>query len=238
MQPPPQIPQLVHRERYMKRVLASGSTYIVAGEAGWACVPFRQDPALDVVLFWSSAAQAKRWAEVVAASPSIHEITLPALLTDVLPMLAARGCLIGPDWSTDPADPVFDAHDLAERLWRERAEQFMTSARANECVWLLESASGPAFLPSQRQPGKEFLPVWANREAATANIAGSWAVKRPICVSLAVTRDRYLPYLEQRGWFVGPEPMPGAGTRELTTAEFSMGVFPAMRLSNLRAVSA
>ena len=238
MQSSTTIPEVVHRERFMKRVLAGGSAYIVAGDSGWASVPFRQDTTRDVVLFWSSPVQAQRWANVVAATPTIHQITLAVLLSDVLPMLAGKRCLIGPDWSTDPTDPVFDAHDLVERLWRERTDQFMTRARAGDGVWLLESASGPAFLPSQRQPGKEYLPVWAKRDDAAANIAGSWAVKRPICVSLAVLRDRYLPYLDQRGWLLGPEPMPGAGTRELTPAEFTVRVFPALTLSKLRAISA
>jgi hypothetical protein len=232
------IPELVHRERFMKRVLASGSIFIVSGDEGWACVPFRQEPTRDVVLMWSSRCEAQRWAEVVSSGPEVFEVGLATLLVEVLPMLAQRRCLIGPDWSTDPADPVFDAHDLVERLWRERADQFMTNIRKADAVWLLESASGPAFLPSERQPGKEYLPVWATRDDAVTNIAGSWAVKRPICVSLAVFRDRYLPYLEQRGWYAGPEPMPGAGARELTPGEFSVRAFPAMTLSQLRAISA
>jgi Protein of unknown function (DUF2750) len=238
MQNPTRIPELVQRERFVKRLLANRSISFVAGDDGWACVPFRQDPTRDVVLFWSSRAEAERWAHVVASTPTIHDITLPVLLADVLPMLAERRCLIGPDWSTDPTDPIFDAQDLCERIWRERSEQFMQTARETDAVFVLESASGPAFLPSQRQPGKEYLPIWSTRDDASFHISGSWSVKRPIAVSLAVFRDRYLPYLEQRGWFVGPEPMAGPGSRELTPAEFQVRAFPSMTLSQLRAVSA
>lgn len=230
------IPDLVHRERFVKRVLAAGSVSFVSGEAGWACVPFRQDAAREVVLFWSSRTEAERWADVVAVAPVVHSVTLSILLSDVLPMLGGRRCLIGPDWNSEPVDPVIEPADLSERLWRERSEAFLGKVRELDAVWLLESASGPAFLPSQRAAGKEFLPIWQSREDAEFHIAGSWAVKRPIAVSLAVFRDRYLSYLDQRGWLVGPEPMPGAGTRELTTSEFAMRTFPAATLSQLRAV--
>jgi Protein of unknown function (DUF2750) len=236
MQNPARIPDIVLRERFIKRLLANGCLSFVSGDDGWACVPFRQDPSREIVLFWSSRQEAIRWSDVVATHATVHDVALPALLCDVLPMLAERRCLIGPDWSTDPGDPVIETHDLVDRIWRERTDQFLSARRQDDCVWLLESASGPAFLPSQRQVGKEFLPVWSSRDDAQANAAGSWAVKRPISVSLQVFRERYLPFLEQRGWFVGPEPMPGAGTRELSPAEFSLRVFPALTLSQLRAV--
>ena len=236
MQNPARIPDLVHRERFVKRVLAIGTVSFVAGEAGWACVPFRQDASRDVVLFWSSRTEAERWADVVAVAPVVHNVPLSVLLSDVLPMLTTRKCLIGPDWNSEPADPVIEPIDLNERLWRERSEGFLGRVRETGALWLLESASGPVFLPSQRAAGKEFLPVWQSRADAEFHIAGSWAVKRPIAVGLAVFRDRYLPYLEQRGWLVGPEPMPGVGTRELTAGEFAMRTFPAATLSQLRAV--
>ena len=236
MQNPARIPDLVHRERFVKRTLAAGTVYFVSGEAGWACVPFRQDSSREVVLFWSGRSEAERWSDVVAVDPVVHSVPFAVLLSDVLPMLAARNCLIGPDWCSEPIDPVIEPNDLLERLWRERSEQFLAKIREFDAVWVLESASGPAFLPSQRIAGKEFLPVWASREDAEFHIAGSWAVKRPIAVSIAVFRDRYLPFLEQRGWLVGPEPMPGAGTRELTTNEFGVRCFPATTLSQLRAV--
>ena len=237
MQMTARIPELVHRERFVKRVLSAATVSFVAGEAGWACVPFRQDASRDVVLFWSNRAEAQRWADVLVVQPTIHEVALATLLCDVLPMLGQRRCLVGADWSSDPADPVIEPADLVERLWRERTDQFMTKIRDAGSVWVLESASGPAFLPSHRASGKEFLPVWASREEAEFHIAGSWAVKRPISVSLSVFRDRYLPYLDQRGWFVGPEPMPGAGAREFAAGEFAVRALPAAdTLAQLRAV--
>ncbi len=236
MQPVTRIPELVRRDRFVKSVLASSMISIISGDDGWACVPFKQDRNRDVVLFWSSASEATRWANVVATNPSVHQVPLATLLADVLPMLSERRCLIGADWSTDPTDPVIDAADLGERLWRERNDNFVNAVRQTSAIWVLESASGPAVLPSTRAPEREFLPVWATREAAIANAAGSWAVKRPISVSLETFRDRYLPYLEQRGGLVGPEPMPGAGARELLPCELAMRLFPAQTLARLRAV--
>jgi len=236
MQNPTRIPDLFHRERFAKRVMATGKVFFVSGESGWASVPFRLDATRDVVLLWASRSETERWADVVAAKPSIHEVPLAVFLSDVLPMLDARNCLVGPDWNSDPSDPVVEPADLTERLWREHSEHFIAKVQRNDCVWVLESASGPAFLPSQRVSGKEFLPVWANRETAEFHIAGSWSVKRPLGVSLAVFRERYLPFLDQRGWLVGPEPMPAAGTRELTVNEFSIRAYPSVALSQLRAV--
>lgn len=236
MQNPARIPDLVNRERFIKRVLANGGVSFVAGSDGWACVPFRHDASREVVLFWSSRKEAEKWAPVVATDPSVHDIALDTLLGEVLGMLASRRCLIGIDWSSDPTDPIMDATDLANRLRRERGEQFVATVRASQTVWVLESASGPATLPSVRVPGRECLPVWTTREAAVANIGGAWSVKRPIGVSLAVFADRYLPFLDQRGWLVGPEPLALAGTTELTPAELSMRVFPSATLKRLRAV--
>lgn len=236
MQNPTRIPDLYHRERFAKRALSSGKVYFVSGDAGWASVPFRHDTARDVVLFWGSRTEAVRWADVVASNPSVHEVPLAVFLSDVLPMLNQRNCLVGPDWNTDPSDPVVEPADLLERLWREHSEQFLAAIQRNDCVWVLESASGPAYLPSQRFVGKEFLPVWATREAAEFHIAGGWAVKRPLAVNLTVFRDRYLPFLEQRGWLIGPEPMPAAWTREMTTHEFSLRAYPSAALAQLRAM--
>lgn len=236
MHNPTRIPDLVNRERFIKRVLANGGVSFVSGDDGWACVPFKQDPARDIVLFWSSRLEAARWADVVATNAKIHDVALPSLIADVLPMLAERNCLVGSDWSTSPADPVLSPDDLSVRIWRERGEQFISTVRDSNSVWLLESAAGPAMLPSGREAGKDYLPVWTTREAAAHNITGSWSVKRPIAVSLPVFFERYLPFLEQRGCFIGPEPMPHAGTKELTPAEFSMRAQPNLTLSKLRAV--
>jgi len=236
MQNPHLIPDLANRERFIKGVLANGGVSFVAGDEGWACVPFKQDATRDVVLFWSSQSEGQRWADVVAVNPSVHHVGLDSLLSDVLPMLTQRRCLVGADWSTDPTDLILDPQDLVARIWRERGEHFMAAVQATNTLWLLESASGPATLPSTREGGADYIPVWTTREAAAHNIAGAWSVKRPVGVPLALFAERYLPFVEQRGWFIGPEPMPAAGTKELTAAEFSLRAFPRMALSRLRAV--
>ena len=230
------IPQLVSRDRFIKRVLANNGASFVAGDEGWACVPFKRDASREIVLFWSSRGEAERWSEVVAINPQVHDVSLGALLGEVLPMLASRRALVGSDWSTDPSDPVVEAEELALRLWRERSETFMASIRQSQSVWVLESASGPATLPSRRQADRSYIPVWAKREDAVALTIGEWSTKRPIAVSLDVFAQRYIPFLEQRGWFVGPEPLPGAGTQELSPPEFTMAAFPQNALSRLRSV--
>ncbi len=230
------VPDLMQRERFIRRLNSTGALSFVVGDAGWATVPFRLDPNRGVVLFWSNAREAHKWAEVVAVNPEVHQATLAQLLTEVLPMLTQRNCLVGYDWCTDPTDPVIEPSDLHGRIWRERTDSFLQTVLGTDTIWLLESASGPAMLPSQRSEGREFLPVWATRDAAAFNATGSWASKRPLGVTLAVFRDRYLPFLEQRGCLIGSEPIPGAGAFELSPSEFALGAFPGQALERLRAV--
>ena len=236
MQSPSRIPELVQRERFVRRLTAGRALHFVAGQEGWATVPFRHDASREVVLFWTDRREAETWADVVAATPTVYEVSIGQLLAEVLPMLALRGCLVGHDWSADPSDPVIEPGELAERIWRERTDAHITAIRSTGTVWLLESAGGPAMLPSLRLSGSDCLPVWADRNAAAAAATGSWANKRPLGVSLKVFHDRYLPFLEQRGGLIAPEPLALAGSRELTPSEFATVVFPHEALARLRAV--
>ncbi|MBX9925670.1 MAG: DUF2750 domain-containing protein [Hyphomicrobiaceae bacterium] len=230
------IPDLVQRERFIRKIVLTNEAFFVAGQDGWATVPFRSDPARQVVLFWSSRGEAEKWSHVVADNPHIHTVKLGQLLAEVLPMLTSNACLIGHDWSTDPADPVIAPAELAERIWRERTDSLIGTMRTSEIVWVLESASGPALLPSSRISGRECLPVWASREAAAFNAAGSWSNKRPLGVKLSMFRERYVPFVSARDGTIGPEPMPEAGMREMTPQEFTTLAYPAMTLSRLRSV--
>ncbi len=236
MQVAARIPDLVQRERFIRKIVVTGEVFFVAGDDGWATVPFRGDPTRAVVLFWSSQSEASKWSHVIAANPEIHTVKLGHLLSDVLPMLLANACLVGHDWSTDPADPVIAPTELSERIWRERTDLLVANMRSTDTVWVLESANGPALLPSSRIGGRDCLPVWASREAAVFNAAGSWSNKRPLGIKLSVFRERYLPFVTSRDGTIGPEPMADAGMRELTAAEFARLAWPADALSQLRAV--
>lgn len=229
-------PELTNREHFIANVLSNGGVSIVTGDDGWARVPLRQDPSRDVILLWSTPQEAVRWASVVAINPVVQHISLDELMGVTLPELAAHGAVVGADWNSDPTDLIVDASDLAIRLLRERTERFMTSVRSARTLWLLESASGPAMLPSARQEGREYLPVWSTREDAVHHTTGGWAVKRPVSVSLDLFTEAYLPFVERNGGFIGANPMPVSGTKEMTAAEFSMAAFPQRTLALLRAV--
>ncbi len=230
------VSELAQRERFIRKLISTDTLYFVAGSDGWATVPFRHDRGREVVLFWTCRREAEKWGEVVVENPMVHDVRLGQLLAEVLPMLDANGCLIGHDWSSDPSDPVISPGELSERIWRDRNDHFIASMRATDTLWVLESASGPALIPSARSAEKDCLPVWATREAAATHIAGSWSNKRPLGIPLQTFRDRYLPFVESRGGMIGIEPLPQAGARELTAAEFTRLAFPAMALSQIRAV--
>lgn len=227
---------LGHRGRFIRRLTQTGAVFIVTGEHDWATVAFRYDPKWQVLLVWSSRNEAERWADVVAVAPKVCEVRLPQLMTDILPVLEDRRWLVGHDWCSDPTDPVIMPGELIERIWRERTDQFITSIVSAGAVWVLESASGPALLPSGRFAGKDTLPVWASREAAVANCVGSWAAKRPLGIDLANFRERYLPYVTGNEMTVAPAPLAGAGARELTGSEFLNLAYPGFARSQLRAV--
>lgn len=227
---------LSHRGRFIRRLTQTGAAFIVAGEHGWATVGFRYDPKLQVLLVWSNRNEAERWADVIAVAPKVCEVGLPQLMTDILPVLEDRRCLVGHDWCSDPADPVIMPGELIERIWRERTDQFITAIASAGAVWVLESASGPALWPSGRFVGKYMLPLWASREAAAANCAGTWSSKRPLGIDLVNFRERYLPYVTGNEMTVAPAPLAGAGARELTGSEFLNLAYPGVARSQLRAV--
>ncbi len=85
--------------RFLKRVVESKLVFAVSGEEGLARVPSRRMKGREVTLLWSKRAEAERWAPVVAKSPRIKELTLGAVMTDVLPGLANVKRLVGVDWS-------------------------------------------------------------------------------------------------------------------------------------------
>jgi hypothetical protein len=193
--------------RFVARVLAGRGLALVAGREGWARLPYRRDVRREVVMFWSDGREAEAWADVVAVEPRVYRVRLGQLVRDVLPMLHDLGCLVGPDWNSEPDDPVIEPTMLVQHIRRAHQATFLDAVRQDETIWMLQSAAGPALLPSLRRVGRTCLPVWSSREAAIGAATGQLAARRPLGASLAAFRDRYLPYLEQRGCLIGPEPV-------------------------------
>jgi hypothetical protein len=207
-------------DRALRRLLDGAGLSFVAGTEGWASVPYALDRSRDVVLFWTSNRQATYWADAVAAEPQVYDVGLGRLLHEILPMLADHGCLVGLDWSDDPADPVMEPTVLADRIWQRRNLTFLDAVIETNTIWMLHDAAGPAIVRSQRWEDRHSLPVWSSREAAQAAATTGFAGKTPLGVTLAAFDERYMPYLEKRGFALAPSPIDGAAVTEMSPGEF------------------
>lgn len=215
------IPELSQRDRFVRRAIAQKGVYAVAGEDGLARVASPGDPLREVTLFWTSQAEAERWADVLARNPRVKFITTGELIGEVMPRLNELGRMVGLDWSAEPVESEMEPNELIARMRHEGIESFLQRARVRRAVWMLEDASGPALLVSQHKAGQLMLPCWASRLEAEARIAGPWtqmlAVEIPLMSFLAQT----LPWLTEMGWTVAPGHAEGADTIEVGPAELA-----------------
>ncbi len=214
----PRIPEINQRDRFVKKAVAQRMVYVVAGAEGLGRVASQRQRGREVTLFWTNRKAAERWADVVAETPRIKEITLDALLGDVLPALSRLKRLAGPDWGSDPVESELEATDLADRLKRELFDGFADRVKASRKVYLLEDGSGPALLVSAVRSDQLLLPCWSERAFAEARIEGPWAEMMSVEVPLASFADRTLGWLEGRGFLAGPDHLIGPGAIEITPA--------------------
>ena len=215
------IPELSQRDRFVRRAIAQKGVFAIAGEDGLARVASPSDPLREVTLFWTSEAEAQRWADVLARNPRVKFITTNEMIGEVLPRLEGLGRMVGVDWSAEPVEGEIEPNDLIARLRHEGIESFLQRARVRRAVWMLEDTNGPALLVSQHKSGQLMLPCWASRLEAEARIAGPWsemlAVEIPLASFVAVT----LPWLAEQGWTVAPGHAAGADTIEVVPAELA-----------------
>ncbi len=212
---------ITQRDRFLKRVVESKVVYVVSGEEGLARVPSRRLKGREVTMLWSQRSEAERWAAVVAKSPQVKELSLGAIMMDVLPGLANIKRFVGTDWSSDGTEPEFDPTDLAERIRLEALDAFVHHARGSGYVWILEDDTGPALLVSRTRPDQFFLPCWANWEEAEFRINGPWRDMMSVKIPLADFLDRKLVWLKERGHLVSPGHTEGAGSIELSPEDLN-----------------
>lgn len=227
----PSIPEIAQRDRFIKRIVASGNVHVVAGEDGLARVGSRHFKGRETTLVWSTSTEAERWASSLVVNPRLKEVPLGAFLAEVLPALAGLKRLVGPDWSAEPAESEVQPLDLAERIRLEVVEAFVIRAKLRRSIWMLEDTNGPALLVSSTRADQLFLPCWSSRRQAESRIEGPWrdmlAVEIPLDNFLSLT----LPWLEQQDWQIAPDHMAGSGVLELAPASLKV------RFANLPAAA-
>ena len=204
------------RDRFLERVATQGRAFAVSGEQGLARVASQNQYGHESTLLWSSRAEAESWAPLVATNSRIKELSLNALVVDVLPGLAKLDRYVSVDWGRDTQAPDFDPSDLAERLRLASLDAFVRRAKAEGRVWTLEDTYGPAMLVSQIRSGQLYLPAWAERDAAEARIEGPWHQMEIMEIPLTYFIEQKLTWLAENGFLVGPDPIGGAATLELT----------------------
>lgn len=214
------IPEIAQRDRFVKRAVAQKCVYAVAGEDGLARVASPHNKR-EVTLFWTSQAEAERWADVLTVNPRVKQISTGALIADVLPRLYSLDRAVGMDWTSDPIEAEIDPMELAQRLRQEGVETFLQRARLRRAVWMLEDANGPALLVSHKGNGQLVLPCWATRGEAETRIEGPWRDMLAVEIPLANFVSMTLPWLVQQGWQVAPGHAEGAGCIEMMPSDLA-----------------
>lgn len=215
------IPEIAQRDRFVKRTVAHKCVYAIAGEDGLARVTSPHNPKRQVTLLWTSQAEAERWADVLAVNPRVKQISVGALIADVLPRLHSLDRVVGMDWTADPIEPEIDPLDLVQRLRQEGVETFLQRSRLRRAVWMLEDVNGPALLVSHKGESQLVLPCWATRGEAETRIEGPWRDMLAVEIPLANFVSLTLPWLAQQGWLVAAGHAEGAGTIEMAPADLA-----------------
>ncbi len=217
----PSIPEIAQRDRFIKRAVGQRVVYAVSGEDGLARVSSQRQEDAEVTLLWTQEAEAERWADAIAETPRVKELTIADLLADILPALPELKRLVGLDWSANPVEGEFNPLDIAERLRSEAVEGFVQRARTADKIFILEDATGPAMLVSGVDETKRFMPVWSDRRGAETRIEGLWAEMIALEIPLSNFLGLTLPCLAERDWNVGPDHVQGARTLELAPRDLS-----------------
>lgn len=213
----PRIPELAQRDRFVRRAVKEGRVLTLADEES-ASVPSQKYKGATVQLFWSSAIEAKRWAEALTGAGDLQDIPLPSFLADILPGLAAAKGLAGTDWVADPIEAEIDPRDLALRLKMEAVSGYLSALIDGGQIYLVSGGNGPLLRPAERRGGGEVLAIFdkrADAERAMKQHDGHSVTADPVADFLAST----LPWAAARGLSIALEPISGGGAIELAASD-------------------
>lgn len=204
---------------FAARAVKAQAVWTVRGEDGLGRVASPTRRGAEVNLFWSSAEEAARWADVVCKAPQVKSLTLGELYVDVLPRLAELNRLVGPDWGSDPTEPELEPAEFVGLLREAAVAQFVAEAIRGGKIWVLQGLDGPVRLVSRNRPDALMLPCWSDRVSAEKRIEGplSEAVAAPIPVGVFL--DRTLMWIAETRLLVAPAYCEGQGGVELTAPE-------------------
>ena len=210
----PRIPELGQRDRFVRRAVKEGRVLTLPDDE-IASVKSQKFPGRTVQLFWSSAIEAKRWAEALTGDAGLQEISLQTFAADILPGLRAAKGLAGTDWVADPIEAEVDPADLQLRLKAEALPGFLRAVAGRGEVYLVASEQGPLLQTiTRRGVEQQLLHVFAGRPEAERFMKRIGA-RKIIADPIADFAGSTLPWATERGHTVIVEPIPGAGPFEV-----------------------
>jgi hypothetical protein len=93
------ITSLEQHERFITRVVRSGTVWGLKGTGGWATAGSTEVEGAGVMPFWSDRAYANRCAKEVWAGYEPMPISLSSFLAQWLPGMAKDGFRVGTNWN-------------------------------------------------------------------------------------------------------------------------------------------
>ena len=104
-------------ERFISEALAGEKVYgLQDADGAWAVCSSQRDERADVIVLWSSRAQAARHAKEEWSAYKVVEIGLEAFVGVWLRGMHEDGSRVGPNWDADLNGVEVDAVDVAQRL--------------------------------------------------------------------------------------------------------------------------
>jgi hypothetical protein len=101
--------------RFLSRVVASGTVWGLKGENGWAIAESNEHPEASVLLFWSDEAYARR-AQEEFPQHTPASISLFDFLYRWLPGMSGDGVLAGANWTGDLVGLETDPFELRTQI--------------------------------------------------------------------------------------------------------------------------
>lgn len=215
----PRIPEIGQRDRFIRRAVIDGAVYTIAADS--LQMPSRRFPGCHVQLFWSTPIEAKRWATALTGLEETREIPLSEFTGTILPALAAQKAMAGVDWIADPVEAEVAPEDLALRLKTEAVGPLVSAIACAREIWSLEDDKGPVLETSLRRSDKLAFHIWQSKDAAERQALRKGGVPRVVSDPLDDFMRAVIPWLGERGYLLGLEPIDGSGVLEIEVDDFA-----------------
>ncbi|MEM1372414.1 MAG: DUF2750 domain-containing protein [Pseudomonadota bacterium] len=200
------------RQRFVQRLTNTKRLFAVRGETDLARLPSPTCAGRDCVMVWTDRNEAARWADCLVSNPSIEEIQLGDVLSNLLPDMAANEQMLAADWTAETVESETEPADIAAMLRAAIVAGFMARAEAAQNIFIHETDKGPCLIAAaQNTPSSDerILPCWTQREVAEARLtevsAEPGQTARVMRIPLTNFVQMTLPWLVERAYGLSPD---------------------------------